>query len=227
MRGTRNQARISLQTGVAFIVLIGLLPECLASQSAPRHSDHPSPKQTYSAKTFRFSYPATFQVCTIGNLQPCIHSMIPTCDDDAIVCVAYPDKEFGETTFQGEAFEVREIHTSIGTQTPDICVTPYPPKYSTGVSEYPEYMISAKEPARTIGGVLFVHGIKGDAAMSHSSSVDVYRAFHNGRCWELAVSQTFVNGQVFDPPRRDLTREQQKKVDASMNEILESFRFVK
>ena len=78
-----------------------------------------------------------------------------------------------------------------------------------------------------IGGILFVHGLTGDAATSHSKSVDLYRTLHEKRCFELRLSQTGTNPAVSDPPMKTLTRQQAKELDASTSQILPSFRFLK
>ncbi|WP_348261178.1 hypothetical protein P8935_15385 [Telmatobacter sp. DSM 110680] len=214
--------------GGRLLVLLGMAISCLAvasySEQAPsiRRASFTSPDGL-----FRFFYPSDFEVCTPGRIEPCIHSYIPACDQDAIVCVVYPAKQFKETSFGAAAFEVRELRTDRETMTADVCVTPYPSKSSAGVSEWPEYLISARQPAKVIGGVLFVHGIKVEGAMSHSSSVDLYRTFHGGRCFELSVSQSGTDPHAFDPPKQGLTAQQQKKVDGSMNQIVQSFRFIK
>ena len=84
-----------------------------------------------------------------------------------------------------------------------MCVTPYPTNSSAGVSEWPEFLISARHPVEIIGGVLFVHGVAGEAAMSHSSSVDLYHAFHRQKCYELSLSESGTNPDVSDPPIKD------------------------
>ena len=60
-------------------------------------------------------------------------------------------------------------------------------------------------PAETISGVLFVHGTTDEAALSHSSSVDLYRAFHGGTCFELSLTESETNPDVSDPPMKTLT----------------------
>jgi len=110
--------------------------------------------------------------------------------------------------------------------TPDVCVTPYPRKNDGGtVPEWPEFLVSAKHPVEMIGGVQFLHGVSEGAAMSHSIGIDLYRAFHKQRCFELSVSQTETNPNAFDPAKKTLTTSQQKKLDQSMSQILHSFRF--
>ena len=177
---------------------------------------------------FQFSYPSDFQLCTTGKIDPCIsQSYIPPCEDDAIVCVVYPAKRSEGTNFGSAGLQVREIHTEREMMTPDVCVTPYPTRSSAGVSEWPEFLISARRPAETIGGVLFVHGVAGVAAMSHSSSVDLYRAFHGQKCYELSLSESESDPNVSDPPIKTLTPAQQKDMDRSLSQILHSFRFLK
>jgi hypothetical protein len=175
--------------------------------------------------SFEFSYPTGSRVRTAGKIGDCTDSFIPACDRDAIVCVVYPTKAFSGTNLDAAAFQVREIHTNREMMTPDVCVTPFPPVTSAGVSEWPEFMISAEHPAEMIGGVLFVHGGYSDGATSHMLTVDVYRAFHGKRCFELSLSESTTAADVTDPPTKSLTEQQQKDLDQGLAKILHSFRF--
>jgi hypothetical protein len=172
-------------------------------------------------RVFQFSYPAGFQVCTKGNIDPCVRSYIPVCEQDALVCVVYPSKQFEGTNFGAASFQVREIVTDHEAMTPDVCVTPSPRQ------GWPEFLISAQHPEEMISGVLFIHGVSGGAAMSHSNSVDLYRALHKGRCFELSLNETETNPSVTDPPMKTLTAAQQKKMAEIMSDVLHSFRFSK
>lgn len=209
---------------IVMLVASGVL--ALATQSQ-RRSAHPK-VFTSTNGVFQFSYPTDFQVCTAGRMEPCINqSYIPACEHDAIICVVYPAKQFEGTSFGAAAFQVREIHTKREMMTPDVCVTPYPTESSAGVSEWPEFLISARHPAEIIGGVLFVHGIAGEVAMSHSSSEDLYRAYQRQKCYELSLNESGTNPNVSDPPMKTLTHAQQRDVDESLSQILHSFRFLK
>lgn len=171
---------------------------------------------------FRFVYPADFQVCTQGNIEPCNQSFIPVCKPDALVCVVYPAEEFKGTSLDAASFQVREIFTTREMMTADVCVTPYPRKDSN----WPEFLISAKHPVEMIGPVEFVHGVSGGAATSHASSIDLYRMVHKQRCFELSVSETGTNPNSSDPPLKTLTPAQQDKLQQAMSDILHSFRFI-
>jgi len=169
---------------------------------------------------FNFSYPRGLQVCTSGKISPCIQTYIPVCDGDALVCVVYPSEPLKDTSFGAAAFQVREISRT-ERMTPDVCLTPYP-REDGG---WPEFLVSAKHPLELIGTTRFLHGEKGEAALGHSKSTDVYRGFHKGRCFELSVSETGTDPYVSDPPLKVLTAAQRNKLDDTMSRILHGFRF--
>lgn len=147
----------------------------------------------------------------------------PLCDEDAIVCVVYPKKQFEGTTFESAAFQVREIRRPLEEMTPVVCVTP---STKTDDEERFSFLISAQHPEEMIGGVLFVHGDAGGVAAGHGISVDLYRAFHRPNCYELSLRQSGGSPGDFDPPKKTLTHAMQKDMDESLSEILHSFRFL-
>lgn len=193
--------------------------------SLPLHSQDPSAKTLVFKSgdgSFRFAYKCSFRVCTAGKTESC------GCDADASACVMYPARRLeAVTNFGGATFEVREAKTERESMTPDVCVTPRAVETPAGVPSWPEFLISAQHPAETIGGVLFVHGIWTEGGLSHSKSVNLYRTFHRNKCYELSISQSYVDAEAFDPPSRTLTKEQQKRVDDSLSQILHSFRFLR
>ena len=181
---------------------------------------------TNSDGAFRFVYPTDFLVCTRGKIDTCNQSFIPICERDALVCVVHPAEGFKDTSFEAASFQVREILTEQEMMTADVCVTPYPRKEGDTVSRWPEFLISAEHPVERIGGVEFVHGVNGGAATGHSSGIELYRAFHQQRCFELSVSEAGANPNISDPPLKTPTLAQQQKLDQTMSDILHSFRFI-
>jgi hypothetical protein len=219
-----------MKAGTLRLIAMLASPAALALpiDSQRRPSVHPT-VYTSTDGSFQISYPGDFQVCTAGKMEPCtIQSYIPPCDEDAIVCVVYPKKQFEGTTFESAAFQVREIHRPLEEMTPDVCVTPFT-KTDDGerFSPGPEFLISAQHPEEMIGGVLFVHGDAGGVAAGHSISVDLYRAFHRPNCYELSLRKSGGSPGDFDPPKKTLTHATQKDMDESLSEILHSFRFLK
>lgn len=205
----------------ALALLAAVLPISVFGQTAKKTNTFTNPDSA-----FRFLYLADFQVCTRAKVDPCNESFIPVCEPDAFVCVVYPAKPFKDTNFGAASFQVREIFAENEMMTADICVTPRPDKYGDKVSDFPSFLISAEHPVELIGGVQFVHGVSGGAAMSRSLSIDLYRAFHKQRCFELSVSQTGTDPNVSDPPMKTLTPRQGKSLDEAMSLILHSFRFL-
>jgi hypothetical protein len=205
---------------VVFALMAALMLIPAIAQTAPKTRTF-----TNSDGAFRFVYPADFQVCTRAKVDPCNQSFIPVCEPDAFVCVVYPAKPFKDTSFMAASFQVREIFAEHEMMTADICVTPRRTKYGDMVSDFPSFLISAEHPVELIGGVQFLHGVSAGAATSHSISIDLYRAFHKQRCFELSVSQTETNPNVSDPPMKTLTPAQAKKLDQRMTLTLHSFRF--
>ena len=181
---------------------------------------------TNSDGAFRFVYPTDFQVCTQGTIGSCNQSFMPVCSQDALVCVVYSAEEIKDTSFGAASFQVREIFTRREMMTANVCVTPYPRKDGDTVSPWPEFLLSAEHPVEMIGVFKFVHGENGGAATGHSIGIDLYRAFHKQRCFELSVSETGTNPNISDPPLKTLTPAQEKKLNQTMSDILHSFRFI-
>ena len=204
----------------ALTLMAAFLPIPVFGQTAQKTSTF-----TNSDGAFRFVYPADFQVCTRAKIDPCNQSFIPVCEPDSFVCVVYPAEQFKDKNFGAASFQVREILTEQEMMTADVCVTPYPQKDGDRVSDWPGFLISAEHPVELIGGVQFLHGVRGGAATSHSLSIDLYRVFHKQRCFELSVSQTETDPSVSDPPMKTLTPAQRKRLDQAMSLILHSFRF--
>jgi hypothetical protein len=233
---TRLVEGILLATAAALFGFAWIVPLVAGQTSKPadqipskQNSAAPSAGQraifTAPDSAFYFHYPHGFEICRQGKINSCIHAYIPVCEDDALVCVVYPADEFEGTSLRAAGFQVKEIDTSGVMMTADICATPYPQKDNGIVSDWPHFLISATHPSEMIGGVLFVHGIRAGVAAGHSDTTDLYRAFHNKRCFELAVTEAWTNPDISDPPLKKLPPAEEKKVEQAMSSMLHSFRF--
>jgi hypothetical protein len=135
---------------LAVLTAVALLAPGAHSQqrgSVPQTTTFAAPDGAFS-----FSYPDNFQVCTVGKIDACAaQSFIAICEDDALVCVIYPAKQFEDTNFGAASFQVREIKREEAMMTPDICVTPYPAIDSNGPERYPDFLVSAEHPVELIG----------------------------------------------------------------------------
>jgi hypothetical protein len=181
---------------------------------------------------FHFSCPSDFPLCPAGDIRQCVHSYIPTCEEAAVACVAYPRDAFNGTNVQGAGFQVKEIIKKIGGHAAPLgsageCVNPRPVIEGTGLVEpYTDFVISVDHPVEVIGSVSFIHGVIDDAAVGTYSNADLYRAFHAGRCYELRVTTARSAYEAYDPGTiKKFTSADEKTVLSSMSEILHSFRF--
>lgn len=92
----------------------------------------------------------------------------------------------------------------------------------------PEFRIAAKDPARMINGVSFLHGISGGVGLGHAMSTDLYRAFHRNTCYELSVNVATMNLANFDPGTvKAFTAKDEKGLRHELTKILDSFKFLK
>ncbi len=200
------------------LIVVILAVTWLTLWADAQHGSSSQEAVTFTApdETFHFVYPSNFQVCTKVSLEPChFAAFMPVCSEDALVCVLYPRQEFKDTNFGAAGFEVVEIlqHGTIA----DECVTPH-----TGH----QFLLSAEHPTELIGGVSFIHGTRDGAAMGHTNHTEVYRAFHQGRCFQLSVSKTETTSDTSsEPPMKSLTPAQEGKIEETMSHILYSFRF--
>ena len=206
--------------------LITLLLASDAGLAAKKNSqrEHSVRRSTYTAADgqFQFSYPANPQLFEKGHIGPS-----NDCDQDAIVCVVYSKSTRDGQIYGTSTFQVREVRSKDDAEmTADICATPYPRSPSA-----PEFMIDAKEPTKTISGILFVHGSQDVAAGPQSSGVDLYRAFHNGTCIELSIGDfgtDVYNDSAYDSENHLAPLTSSQKIELSqVPQILRSFRFLK
>jgi hypothetical protein len=211
---------VTLRIVTLLVVAVPMLPGQF-SAGLP----HDQATFTSTDGAFRFSYPRDFQVCTAAKMKPCMmRYYIPPCEEDAIVCVVYSTKNTKHTNFGAAAFQVRKIHTPRETATASGCVKPYGAN-AEGASFRPGYLNPAKQPEEIIGQVRFTHGVSGGAAAGHSNSIDAYRNFHEGSCYELSVTRSQTAAANFDPPMKTLTPAAQKAMDEMLSRVVHSFRF--
>jgi len=176
---------------------------------------------------FQFTYPASLPLFT-QNVAENVRgfSYAPVCQEDALVCVAYPSTEFKYSNFEAAGFYVEEIPA---TSKHECLTSPDVAELDTGAPGYTYHLvfdIPPKDPVKVINGVNFEHGITGGAAAGHSTSEDVYRNFHDGKCYELTIAWTYTDAEA-DPPYVPLTPSQQQHIRDELNAMLSSFKFLR
>jgi hypothetical protein len=142
----------------------------------------------------------------------------PVCDGEVaedstpIACFAYPRNQVTDTgAFEAATFSVESIDRIV---TAKACLAG------------PADQISRRPPVK-INGVSFSTFEFGDAGMNQSVGGNVYRTFHRGKCYQLGINVAMANAQVFDPPERELTKSDWHEVKGSLEQVRDSFRFLK
>ena len=198
----------------AVAVLMTLASVSVLAQNS-EHQASPVPERTFTNPdgTFQFEYPSqpAPALCLWGAIEECQGAYIPTCEPYALVCVEYMSK------YTTGGFQVKLVPGDYAVRNgADVCVTPEPNK---GDPRRAEFLISAESPVEQIGGITFVHGVFGGAAAGHSSWEDIYRAFHDGKCYELRITTTQADVPPIPAPDKETVRQ-------GLFRILHSFRFL-
>jgi hypothetical protein len=126
--------------------------------------------------------------------------------------VAYPHAPYKNTNFNGAAFFVGEDSDA---------------KTEKQCEHFDELTTDEKTTHwKTIGGVKFKVASGGEGGLGHAMGEDVYRTFHNGKCYDLEVRITEASFANFDPGTIREFKDSEK-VSAELRSVLVSFRFLK
>ena len=173
---------------------------------------------------FRFKYPQMLVDClpvlshdkaASSVLDSCV-GQDPVCVDGAgdaktIACFGYPKERLQNTrTLVATMFFVAE--------------TPAAKTRKDCEKGSPNWLIR-KTWTRTINRVSFTVFETEDNWLSGGQSVEVYRTFHGGKCYELGL-QT-VASRADSEVKQKLTNDDRKQIEATMKQPIRSFVFVK
>ncbi len=91
----------------------------------------------------------------------------------------------------------------------------------------PYWLIRSTHSAK-INGVTFRLFSISDAWTSGGQTGEIYRVFHNGKCYELGIQQAYTSSGAFDPGAiQEFTKQDQADVHRRLRQALHSFRFLK
>jgi hypothetical protein len=201
------------------------------ASSTTSWAQHPAdPLKTFTAPdgSFSFRYSSQLIQCQQNKQADGGYTWIPTencaayfpvCDDEvaqestAIACFAYPKNTFTNSeVFEAATFSVETMDRI---RTEKDCLSGPPDKIFVGRS-------SVK-----IRGAAFAAFEFGEAGMSQGVGGHIYRTFHGGQCYELGINEATASAQTFDPPARELTKDDWRQVEGSLEQARDSFRFLK
>jgi hypothetical protein len=133
----------------------------------------------------------------------------------AVACFAYPRNKFTNTpAFEAATFSVEVLDAHA---TAKICLA--------GPEE--EGLDVDKHGTTRIHGVSFAAFEFGEGGMNQGVDVELYRTFHNGKCYQLGINRAGADPTVFDPPVRDLSDADEREVNGTLKQALKSFQFLK
>jgi hypothetical protein len=186
--------------------------------------------QTFTSqdRAFKFQYSPVLIHCTSqqseegypGSRVPdACSSQQGVCDDAAsstttIACFAYPKDDFKDKpTFSAAAFFVAEVRAAT---TPGACL-----------KGSPNWLILSSQSTRinSISGKLF--RITSEW-MSGGQDGEIYRVFHDKRCYEFGIQEATSSPAAYDPGTiKEFTERDSAEVRARLKQALNSFTFLK
>src|SRR5271165_1183941 len=209
---------------------VSSLALALASYGALAQIRDPESKDFQTVSTpdriFHVRYPETLEVCShrdgenpdVWSPDICMAD-IPVCDNsghagEVLLCLAYPVGEYKKSELQAAAFAVSRIDNL---RTASECTQKWPRSNTSRVR------------SEKVGGLKFEVAEAQESGNSHVNSETIYRAFHEGACYELDVNIAIAQDSAFaseDAPRK-LTAAEREKVKVTLLQALAGFRFVK
>lgn len=84
-----------------------------------------------------------------------------------------------------------------------------------------------KHGTAVIHGTSFAVFETGAGGMNQDTEADIYRTFHEGKCYQLGVNRATIQDGVFDPPVRELSDADWREINGTLEQARKSFRFLK
>jgi len=212
------------------VILISSVALLFASYVVLAQSRGPESQElktvTGPERIFQVRYPKLLEVCShrdgenpdVWSPADCVAD-IPVCDNsghagEVMLCLAYPVGEFKKSELQAAAFAVSRIDNL---RTASECTQKWPRGNTSGMR------------SEKIGGMKFEVAEAEESANSHLNSETIYRAFHEGACYELDLNIAIAQETAFaaeDAPRK-LTAGERQEVKNTLLQALAGFRFLK
>jgi hypothetical protein len=221
--GTFSIPTVGQQDGVS------LLPQSSDAQRGDGRTRHDGRLQMFSSSdgVFQFEYSDLLVRCTEkqGYWDPVdsCSAISPMCDNQlsaesrTVVCIAYPKNRLeNRPAFQGGTFSVAEIKDATT---------------STDCLNFPrdEYFDAhSNRTTRILNGASFEQFDFPEGAMNQFLDRQVYRNFHEGKCYELSVKIVTASPGVLVSSRgKKFSKRDSRKVRNRIEQPLYSFKYLK
>jgi hypothetical protein len=199
---------VKFQHATIFIILTGLTTAAGAGGGLLHTLTSPD-------GVFVVSYHDPLVACrkTAQAWEPVESCVAPICGESDMVCITYPHDAFPDSDLVSATFSLRAVPEE---HDASACLKQWTRR------DYPT------PTSRKIAGVIFKAIHRDGVASGVAADTYEYRAFHNGTCYELHVSTAYVNPEMADPGViKPLPQSVRRKIDASLDQTLNSFRFLK
>jgi len=215
--------RSSSDNGIISLSLLGLLFSLVPLYSVSQSVDisHSGNTLTSPDGTFEIRYPRFFSLCRQPQPDnpeawtpedPCL-SYIPVCEDTAVVCVAYPAREYKGSNFQAAALSISEIADA---------------KTENGCLKEDSSIDTKTIHSEIVNGVKFKIISGGEGGLGNFLDKYIYMNVHHGKCYRLQVGIASSNYANYDPGSiKEFTASDAKHVHNSLDRVVRSFRFLK
>lgn len=211
-------------------ILVSVFAAALGDYRAPAQTHQNASKEREiimsPERLFQVRYPKLLLVCThrdgenpdVWSPQECIAD-IPVCDNsghagEVMICLAYPAGEFEKSELQAAAFAVSRIGNI---HTAGECTKKWPRSDTAEIH------------SERLAGLTFQAAVATESGNGHTVRANLYRIFHQGACYELDVNIAIEQETAFaaeDAPR-SLTAAERERVEKTLMQALEGFRFLK
>jgi hypothetical protein len=200
-------------------VVLALLPFATSAQTVKSPNEK---METYTSPdgTFSFLYSEILVRCELRPqqegyywVQPECNSYHPACGDspkpdEPLVCIAYPRNQYTDSpTFEAGVFSASEV-----SETQEQC---------TGE------LARRGRKAIQIGGVRLYFDEEADGGMSQMRNSKEYVTYHGGKCYAIAITVATANAGAFDPPPKELSKQDWAEINGRLEQVRDSFRLLK
>ena len=166
---------------------------------------------------FRFKYSASLVQCKPegpdSDSRSCI-SYFGICEDQGIICLAYPREEYEGYNFSNASFSVSVLEDA---KTEAACLNGVDRNYCKPLLV-----------TETHNGVKFRTTDCAEAGLSHGLDDQIYRTFHEQKCYVLSVKIAGTQFATYDPGTiKEFTAADWKKVRQRLLRPVDTFQFRK
>jgi len=168
---------------------------------------------TAADKAFTIRVPLTYRILIGEKLAAASQlSPMPVCQRTDLACFVYPAEHYAGTNLQAAAIEI----TLINSKDEHACLNPVRLPHSPAVSQALPFSNDYR-----LGDLTWKYAYWEGATDANRIAQETFRAWHNGRCYQLAANIAETSAKT----RAPFTDKDETDVYQEMGAILEGFRF--